>query len=77
MPELAKDVHRFDFNLDRGIREQVVEKLESSPLLSLSREAGPRESGIYALYYKSKLVYMGKASEGTTKSRRTLRTRLY
>jgi len=76
MPETAQDPHRFDFNLDRGIREQVVEKLESSPLLSLSREAGPRESGIYALYYKGKLVYVGKASKGTTKSKRTLRDRL-
>lgn len=70
------DVHQFDFDLDRGIREQVVEKLESSPLLSLSKGAGPPESGIYALYYKRKLVYVGKASKGTTKSKRTLRARL-
>ena len=37
---------------------------------------GPQESGIYALYFKGALVYIGKASKGTTKSKRTLRARL-
>src|SRR5438309_10530744 len=75
MPE-AGDGHHFDFDLDRGIRAQVVEKLESSPLLPLTKGAGPQASGIYALYFKDKLVYIGKASKGTTKSKRTLRARL-
>lgn len=70
------DLHHFNFDLDRGIREQVVEKLEASPLLSLARGVGPALSGIYALYFKGKLVYIGKASKGTTKSKRTLRSRL-
>lgn len=74
--EASDDLHYFDFDLDRGIREQVVEKLETSPLLPLSRGVGPAASGIYALYYKEKLVYVGKASRGTTKSKRTLRSRL-
>jgi Eco29kI-like restriction endonuclease len=74
--KVAVSPHYFDFDLDRGIREQVVEKLEGSPLLSLSKEVGPASSGIYALYFKRKLVYIGKASKGTTKSRRTLRARL-
>jgi hypothetical protein len=74
--QAADDQHFFDFDLDRGIREQVVEKLEASPLLSLSRGVGPTLSGIYALYYKGTLVYIGKASKGTTKSKRTLRDRL-
>ncbi len=69
------DPHYFDFDLDRGIRTQVVEKLEASPLLPLTR-GGPALSGIYALYFKGKLVYIGKASKGTTKSKRTLRSRL-
>ncbi len=68
--------HSFDFDLDRGIRLQVVEKLESSPLLTLRKGVGPTESGIYASYFKKKLVYVGKASKGTTKSKRTLRARL-
>ena len=31
--EMEPDIHHFDFNLDRAIREQVVERLEASPLL--------------------------------------------
>jgi len=68
--------HYFDFDLDRGIREQVVGKLESSPALELKKNVGPADSGIYVLYYKDKLVYVGKASRGTTKSKRTLCARL-
>lgn len=67
--------HHFEFDLDRGIREQAVEKLENSPLLQLRKGVGPLESGIYALYFKGKLVYIGKASKSTTKSGRTLRAR--
>lgn len=74
---MASDTpHHFEFDLDEGIRTQAVEKLEASPLLSLSKNIGPADSGIYALYYKGKLVYIGKASKGTTKSKRTLRARL-
>ena len=76
MPEIIDDPHHFDFDLDRGIRAQVVEKLEGSPILPLSKDTGPQASGIYALYFKGKLVYIGKASKGTTKSKRTLRARL-
>jgi hypothetical protein len=76
MPKLKRNPHYFDFDLDRGIRTQVVEKLETSPLLPLTRDTGPLASGIYALYFKGRLVYVGKASRGTTKSRRTLRARL-
>lgn len=75
-PHLFEFNHHFDFDLDRAIREQVVEKLETSPLLALKKGVGPKLSGIYALYFKSKLVYVGKASKGTTKSRRTLNDRL-
>lgn len=71
-----KDLHYFDFDLDKGIREQVVNKLESSPAYPLSTTVGPNESGIYALYHKGKLAYVGKASRDTTISKRTLRSRL-
>ncbi|MDD4891777.1 MAG: Eco29kI family restriction endonuclease [Phycisphaerae bacterium] len=70
------DPHKFDFDLDRGIRAQAVERLEQSPLLPLSKGVGPPASGVYALYYKGQLVYIGKVSRGTTKSKRTLRARL-
>lgn len=75
MPDNA-DPHHFNFDLDRGIRTQVVEKLEGSPQYSLSQGIGPPDSGIYALYYKGRLVYVGKASKGMTRSGRTLRMRL-
>jgi hypothetical protein len=68
--------HYFNFDLDRGIREQVVEKLEGSPMLPLEKKVGPQSSGVYALYHKDTLVYIGKASKGMTKSARTLRERL-
>jgi hypothetical protein len=42
----------------------------------LGKSVGPQASGIYALYFKGRLVYIGKASRGTTKSKRTLRSRL-
>ncbi len=68
--------HEFVFELDRAIREQVIEKLSASPMLRLRRNNAPLLSGIYVLYFKRKLVYIGKASRGTTKSKRTLRSRL-
>ncbi len=76
MPPAADNPHYFEFDLDKGIRAQVVEKLEASPLLTLDKGVGPPSSGIYALYYKNKLVYLGKATKGWTKSGRTLRARL-
>lgn len=71
-----QDPHHFDFDLDRGIRDQVVKKLEASPLLPLEKGVGPQASGIYALYFKGELVYIGKVSKDMTKSKRTLRGRL-
>lgn len=76
METAEDDPHRFEFDLDHGIREQVVKRLEESPTLPLVKSAGPQSSGIYALYFRNELVYVGKASKGTTKSNRTLRTRL-
>jgi hypothetical protein len=76
MLDATDDPHHFDFDLDRGIRTQVVEKLESSPLLPLAKGIGPALSGIYALYFKDRLVYIGKATREMTKSGRTLRSRL-
>lgn len=73
---MADNPHHFDFDLDLGIRTQVVEKLEASPFLPMAKSVGPQESGIYALYFKGDLVYIGKASKGLTKSKRTLRGRL-
>jgi hypothetical protein len=76
MPNTADDPHYFEFDLDRGIRTQVVKKLETSPLLPLVKDVASKESGVYVLYFKGALVYIGKATKGMTQSKRTLRARL-
>jgi len=76
LPPATNDPHFFDFDLDRGIRLQVVEKLEASPILPIQKNVGPPLSGIYALHHKGVLVYAGKATREMTKSARTLRQRL-
>jgi len=76
MADAGDDPHAFEFDLDRAIGAQVVEKLEESPMAPLCAGVGAQASGIYALYFKGVLVYIGKASKGTTKSKRTLRARL-
>ena len=42
---VSNDPHRFEFDLDRGIQEQVIEKLEASPLLDLMKGVGPPARG--------------------------------
>jgi len=76
MDDANQESHHFEFDLDLGIREQVISRLEQSPGLQLNKGVGPKESGVYALYHNLHLVYIGKASKGTTKSKRTLRSRL-
>jgi len=36
--------HHFEFDLDRGIRAQVVEKLQASPLLPLAKVSDRRRA---------------------------------
>ena len=74
--EQPNDPHFFRFDLDTAIRDQLVERLNGSPMHALRSGVGPTESGIYVLYFKGNLVYVGKASKETTKSKRTLRKRL-
>jgi hypothetical protein len=61
--------HKFVFEIDKAIRSQVIEKLEDSPLLQLSQTVGAPKKGVYALYWKGKLVYAGKALHTTLKRR--------
>ncbi len=70
------DPHHFVFDLDRGIRDQLIEKFESVEQIALAKGAGPTESGVYQLFFKGDLVYIGKATKTFTKSKRTLRARL-
>ncbi|MDZ3830759.1 MAG: Eco29kI family restriction endonuclease [Sphingopyxis sp.] len=70
------DPHHFTFDLDAGIRAQLVEHLETTPKLALEKGVGPLESGLYAIFLDGDLVYIGKATKTFTKSGRTLRARL-
>jgi hypothetical protein len=70
------DAHHFEFDLDRAILGQALGKLDASPMLPFEKNVGPDLSGVYVLYYQGELVYIGKASKGTTKSERSLRQRL-
>lgn len=72
----SSDPYFFKFDLDTAIRDQLVRHLEGVPSMPLTKGLGPKKSGIYALYYNDDIVYVGKASKETTKSGRTLRTRL-
>ena len=63
------DPHKFEFEIDRAIRTQVREKLESSPELPLSEDVAPAKKGVYVLYWKGRLVYAGKALHTTLKRR--------
>ena len=65
------DQHAFEFELDRAISQQVIEKLSKSPVHSLSPTLPPRKNGVYALYWRKRFVYGGKAS-----GRTSLRSRL-
>ena len=70
------DPHHFTFDLDAGIRAQLIEHLEMTPKLALKKGVGPLESGLYAIFLDGDLVYIGKATKTFTKSARTLRARL-
>lgn len=71
----SPDPHLFKFDLDLAIKDQLIKALDDSPLLPLGKGVGPKLSGIYSLYWKGKLVYVGKATKELTKSSRDLRTR--
>jgi hypothetical protein len=66
---MPNNPHAFIFEIDVAIRTQVIEKLEVSPRLGLSREVAPPLKGVYALYWKDELVYAGKALHVTLKKR--------
>jgi hypothetical protein len=66
---MEKNPHEFIFEIDLAIRTQVVQKLEASPQIRLARDIAPPVKGVYALYWKSKLVYFGKALKTTLRKR--------
>lgn len=63
------DKHDFIFEFDKAYTGQLTEKFEESPQHSLTKDIAPPKKGVYALYYKGKLVYAGKALHTTLKGR--------
>jgi hypothetical protein len=59
--------HRFN-PLD--IPTHLLERFEESPLLNFPPAAAPAETGIYGLYLRQELVYIGKAARGSNLKRR-------
>jgi len=63
------DKHEFVFEFDKAYTAQLIEKFEASPRHSLTIDVAPPRKGVYALYFKGKLVYAGKALDTTLKRR--------
>lgn len=63
------DRHQFVFEFDKAYNQQLIEKFEDSPEHLLTADVAQPQKGVYALYYRGKLVYAGKALN-TTLARR-------
>lgn len=63
------DQHRFVFEFDKAYNDQLITKFEASPAHALSEDVAPAKIGVYALYWKGRLVYAGKALKTTLKGR--------
>jgi hypothetical protein len=66
---MPADPHEFVFEIDVAIRTQIIQKLEASPELKLTRDVAHPVKGVYALYWKGNLVYAGKALHSTLRKR--------
>jgi len=63
------DQHNFFFEFDKAFTTQLIQKFEASPAHPLTEEMAPPEKGVYALYWKGKIVYAGKALQTTLRRR--------
>jgi len=54
------DKHDFIFEFDKAYNQQLIEKFEASPEHPLTPDVAPPLKGVYALYYKGQVVYVGK-----------------
>ena len=63
------DQHNFFFEFDKAFTTQLIQKFEASPAHPLTEEIAPPEKGVYALYWKRKIVYAGKALQTTLRRR--------
>jgi hypothetical protein len=63
------DQHNFFFEFDKAFTTQLIQKFEASPAHPLTEDIAPPEKGVYALYWKGKIVYAGKALQTTLRRR--------
>lgn len=63
------DKHEFIFEFDKAYTHQLIEKFEASPEHPLTPDVAPGRKGVYALYRKGKIVYVGKALDTTLRRR--------
>jgi hypothetical protein len=64
------DRHQFTFEFDKAYNAQLIEKFEASPEHALTEDVAQPSKGVYALYWRDRVVYAGKAMEGITLRRR-------
>ncbi len=70
------DPHRFIFDLDAAILGQILQTLRESPWLPLVRDVGPNKRGVYAIFLKGRVVFVGKALRSATPGKQSIRERL-
>jgi len=63
------DQHNFFFEFDKAFTTQLIQKFEASPAHPLTEEIAPPEKGVYALYWKGRIVCAGKALDTTLRRR--------
>lgn len=63
------DQHSFFFEFDKAFTSQLIQKFEASPAHPLTEDVAQPEKGVYALYWKGKIVYAGKALQTTLRRR--------
>ena len=66
----------YVLNTNNIIRIKIIEKLEESSYFPLVKNIAPNQSGVYILYHKNELVYIGKSTKNSRKSIRTMRQRI-
>ena len=62
------DKHNFFFEFDKAFTAQLILKFEASPAHPLAEDVAPPQKGVYAIYWKGRIVYAGKALQTMLKN---------
>ena len=63
------DQHDFFFEFDKAFTAQLIQKFDASPAHPLREDVAPPQKGVYALYWRRRIVYAGKALQTTLRRR--------